>query len=76
MDKTNNNINKPLSLVIRESKKTIIDAINQVNLHPTLLEMIIKDIYNEVQYNAKTFAEQERYEYEQTIVQSIEPTEE
>ena len=52
-----NNINKPLSLIIRESKNTIIDAINQANLHPTLLELIIKDIYNEVQHNAKAFAD-------------------
>ena len=70
-----NNINKPLSLIIRESKNTIIDAINQANLHPTLLELIIKDIYNEVQHNAKAFADHEKYEYEQAIAQSIESAE-
>ena len=51
MDNTNN-INKPLSLIMEESKRIIIDAINQANLHPTLLELVIKDINNEVQYNA------------------------
>lgn len=71
-----NNINKPFSLIVEESKKTIIDVINQVNLHPTLLELVIKDIYNEVQYNAQTFAEHERNEYEQAIAQSKETTEE
>ena len=75
MDNTNN-INKPLSLIMKESKKTIIDAINQVNLHPTLLELVIKDIYNEVQYNAKAFAEHEKNEYEQAIAQFTEPTKE
>lgn len=74
MDNTNN-INKPLSLIMEESKRIIIDAINQANLHPTLLELVIKDIYNEVQYNAQTFAERERNEYEQAIAQSIETTE-
>lgn len=75
MDNTNN-INKPLSLIMEESKRIIIDAINQANLHPTLLELVIKDIYNEVQYNAQAFAERERNEYEQAIAQSIETTEE
>ena len=75
MDNTNN-INKPLSLIMKESKKTIIDAINQANLHPTLLELIIKDIYNEVQYNAKAFAEREKNEYEQAIAQFKETTKE
>ena len=71
-----NNINKPFSLIVEESKKTIIDVINQVNLHPTLLELVIKDIYNEVQYNAQVFAEHERNEYEQAIAQSKETTKE
>lgn len=56
---------KPLSLVIKESKQTIIDAINSVNLHPTLLEMVVKDIYIEVQALNKSVCENELKEYQE-----------
>lgn len=62
-----NNIQKPISMVIEESKNTIVNAINSVQLHPTLLEIIIKELYLEVQNQAKVIAENERYEYERKL---------
>lgn len=56
---------KPLSLVIKESKQTIIDAINSVNLHPTLLEMIVKDIYLEIRDLERTNSEREEKAYQE-----------
>lgn len=60
-----NNIEKPISLILEESKRVIIDAVNSTNLHPTLLEMIIKDIYNEVRERANYQYEFDKNEYEQ-----------
>lgn len=68
MNNTNNNTNnigKPISLILEESKRVIIDAVNSTNLHPTLLEMIIKDIYNEVRERANYQYEFDKKSYEQ-----------
>lgn len=67
-----NTINKPVSMVLNEAKDVIVKAINSVQLHPTLLEMVIKDIYNEVKYNAVAFSEREKAEYEQALQKSEE----
>ena len=69
-----NNIEKPISLILEESKRVIIDAVNSTNLHPTLLEMIIKDIYNEVRERANYQYEFDKNEYEKSYEQSKEPT--
>ena len=60
-----NNIEKPISLILEESKRVIIDAVNSTNLHPTLLEMIIKDIYNEVRERATYQYEFDKKSYKQ-----------
>ena len=41
-------MNKPVSLIIDETKKSLADIINNCNLHPSIIEMIVKDIYWEV----------------------------
>ena len=64
---TNNNIQKPISLIIEEGKMTIINAINELNLHPTLLEPILKDIYTEVQMQARMALERETAEYQRML---------
>lgn len=58
-----NNIQKPISLIIEEGKTNIINTINELNLHPTLLEPILKDIYAEVQMQARMTLERETAEY-------------
>ena len=37
-------IQKPISMVIQESKQAIANTINSVNLHPTLLMMIMNEL--------------------------------
>lgn len=41
-------MNKPVSLIIDETKKSLADTINDCNLHPSIIEMIVKDIYWEI----------------------------
>ncbi len=40
--------NKPVSIIVEESKKKIVDTINELHLSPTIMEYIIKDVYEEV----------------------------
>jgi hypothetical protein len=73
---TNNNTNKenlniqiqkPISLVVKEEKEKLVNVLNNINLHPVLLEMIVKEIYLDVQNQAKYVSEREMQEY---IIQS------
>ena len=41
-------MDKPLSLKIEETKSALVNAINNSQLHPYILDSIIKDIYNEI----------------------------
>ena len=54
---------KPISMIIEETKKALTDTINMCRLHPAIIEMIVKDIYLEVcQFNAvNTTKEKELY---------------
>lgn len=59
----NNTIEKPISLILEDSKQMIVDAINNTNLHISLLEPIIKDLYNEIKHKAIMQLEQDKREY-------------
>ena len=68
---TTNNIQKPISMIIKESKDIIVNAMNSVSLHPTLLEMIMKELYLEIQNQVKVTFERERYEYEKMLSEYV-----
>lgn len=67
----NTNIQKPISLIIEEAKSTVANAINSVQLHPTILEMIMKELYLEVQDQANVMTQREKHEYERLLIESI-----
>lgn len=58
---------KPISMILSESKQTIINAVTSTNLHPALLELIIKDIYNEVRERANYQYEFDKKEYDSIL---------
>ena len=41
-------MDKPMSLRIEETKTTLVNAINDSQLHPYILDSILKDLYNEI----------------------------
>ena len=41
-------MDKPLSLIIEETRQAIADAVNNSHLPPTLLAYIVKDVYTEL----------------------------
>ncbi len=57
-------ITKPASLLITELKNNITNCINDSNLHPLILAMLLKEIYISVQENANVFAQNEIANYE------------
>lgn len=65
-----NNIQKPISMVIEESKNAIVNVINSVQLHPMLLEMIVKELYLEIHHQATATAQREKEGYERTLTES------
>lgn len=69
------NIQKPTSLQIEECKQSIIDTINGLNMHATILEMVLKDIYLEVKQLADVTLAQEKQAYENALKQSKESEE-
>lgn len=60
----NKSIQKPISLILNEEKEKLYKAIKEVNLHPALLEMILKEAYLEIHNQADLIAEKEKNEYE------------
>lgn len=61
-------MNKPFSLIVQETKQELVNIINNSNLHPSVVEMIVKEIYLEVnRLNIETTrTEKERYLQEST----------
>lgn len=57
---------KPLTLKIEETKQAIVTAINNSNLHPFILDTILKDIYNEIHVLCANQAAQDKKEYEKS----------
>lgn len=67
--------NKPISVTIEDGKKEIVNAINGLNLHPTILEMIVKEIYLEIKNIKELTYEREKAEYELMLASNSETTE-
>lgn len=61
-------MDKPVSMIIEETKTSLVDIINNCKLHLSVVEMIVKDIYMEVhQLNTANAAkEKEQYLQEST----------
>ena len=56
-------MNKPFSIIVEETKQELIKVINKSNLHPTALEMIVKDIYLELNRLSTETKTREREQY-------------
>lgn len=54
---------KPLSLIIKECRENIENAINSSNLPPYLLEPVLKDYYNQISILAHNMTTEEENEY-------------
>lgn len=57
-------MNKPISMAINETKTNLLQICNQSSLHPSILELIIKDLYNEISLVSGQVLNKEKNEYE------------
>ena len=66
MDKQNN-ISKPISMVLMELKEGLANQINNANLPLCLVEPIVKDLYMEVHNLSEAQTRKDIEEYNKTI---------
>lgn len=60
-------MNKPISISIEETKQSLIDVVNNCKLHPSIIELILKDVYWEVnQLKIVTIAKEQKIMQEST----------
>lgn len=62
-----NKINKPILLVIEETKRNLIDVINNSNLATFILEPIIDNLLNEIRASIKNEYDLQKSQYEKML---------
>lgn len=60
---------KPASLLIQETRSNIINILNESKLHPSILELIMKDIMNDVTNASTRVKTKEREEYNKKVLE-------
>lgn len=65
-------MNKPLSLILQDTKTNIITSCNQSGLPLVILDMIVQDIAKDIHMAALQQAEQEKAAYAATIEAEVE----
>ena len=60
-------MNKPISITIEETKQALIDVVGNCKLHPSIIALILKDVYWEVnQLKINTIAKEQKMMQEST----------
>ena len=60
-------MDKPISLTIEETKQSFIDVINNANLPACILELIVKNIYDDVKEFCMQQYQNDKKEYDQSL---------
>lgn len=68
-------MDKPLSLKIEETKSALVNAINNSQLHPYILDSIVKDLYNEIHILYMNQSKQEIENYNAELMKQKETEE-
>lgn len=58
---------KPANLIIEETKENLVKVINESGLPPFLLELIIRDIYNQISFLKQKELEKSKKDYEESL---------
>ena len=65
-------MNKPLTMVVKETKNKIVNICNESGLPPIILDLIVKGIYSEIH----SLAEKQTLEDEKAYIKVIKETSE
>lgn len=60
---------KPASLLIQETRNKIINILNESKLHPSILELIMRDIMNDVTNASARVKNKELEEYNNKVLE-------
>lgn len=60
---------KPASLLIQETRNNIINILNESKLHPSILELIMRDIMNDVTNASTRVKNKELKEYNNKVLE-------
>ena len=60
---------KPISMLVKETKTNLIQGCNESKLHISVLQLIIKEMYDEISKVAQRVMEEEEVEYQSTMAQ-------
>lgn len=75
MNEKNNNQEQttviPASVAINQFKGKLYKAINDCKLHPVVLHMVFKDVFNEVTATVSNYEQQEIKQYEESLKEDI-----
>ena len=63
---------KPITMVVNETRESLIKTINESNLPPFIMEMMLKEIYAEVNQLNINVTIREKEEYLQSLKESTE----
>jgi hypothetical protein len=63
------NMERPASLLIQETRNNIINILNESKLHPSILELIMKDIMNDVTNASTRIKNKELEEYNNKVLE-------
>ena len=71
MNEKNNNQEQatviPASVAINAFKEELYKAINDCKLHPVVLHMVLKDVFNEVTTTVSSYEQQEIKQYKESL---------
>ena len=68
MKRGNEKMNKPLTMIVKETKKKLADICNESGLPPVVLDLIIQGIYSEIH----SITEKQTSDEEVSYLKSIE----
>lgn len=60
-------MDKPISMVIKETKSNLIQVCNESNLHISILQLIVKEMHDELNKVAQRVMEEEELQYSNAI---------
>ncbi len=67
MENKNNQVEKPITMVIEDTKNNLINVINQSGLHPFILDSIMKELHNEIHISYLKQAQMEAENYNKSV---------
>lgn len=67
MENKNNQAEKPITMVIEDTKNNLINVINQSGLHPFILDSIMKELHNEIHISYLKQAQMEAENYNKSV---------